>query len=234
MSKVACFFGGDFVYGTYCTSWGGWVGYVYEAEKKNGKDFIAFNQSMPEASVDDVARIWQSEMDNRNAEVAVVCLSRLSMLSKNEENDSYYLDEKTIPAVEELMTQMKAKTNVLWVGVVPALAVKINDDLKTRSTINNALEELNKKYAEIADKLDIAYLDVFKHLFSDGEWRDSLEKSGGFLPVDSGYKRIANIFHKWFDWRYWMDDLKKDEEIEAHKKLYSKNNSFPYTPPPVR
>ena len=129
MSKVACFFGGDFVYGTYCTSWGGWVGYVYEAEKKNGKDFIAFNQSMPEASVDDVARIWQSEMDNRNAEVAVVCLSRLSMLSKNEENDSYYLDEKTIPAVEELMTQMKAKTNVLWVGVVPALAVKINDDL---------------------------------------------------------------------------------------------------------
>lgn len=187
-----CYVGDSFVNGTGDPTKLGWTGRLSESSQNNNLDITHYNLGIRRETSEDILKRWELE-----------CQSRLPQVSENKVVFSFGVNdtviengqirvslENSIENAKTILLNASKKYDVIMIGMPP-----INDDEQ-----NERIKELDRKYYELCNELNIPYLSIFNRLVHDKIWRDEVALNDGAHPRDKGYYILANFIKNWSGW----------------------------------
>jgi lysophospholipase L1-like esterase len=107
--------------------------------------------------------------------------------------------EKSIALTKKILIDAKSWLPTLMIGPIPVIdAMQPFNSGAGIFEFNNArIAHYNNSYKELADQLDVPYLDVFNTLKSNSIWAASQTMNDGIHPQHDGYKLLANYIQSW-------------------------------------
>jgi lysophospholipase L1-like esterase len=187
-----CYVGDSFVNGTGDPTKLGWTGRLSESSQNNNLDITHYNLGIRRETSKDILKRWELE-----------CQSRLPQVSENKVVFSFGVNdtviengqirvslENSIENAKTILLNASKKYDVIMIGMPP-----INDDEQ-----NERIKELDRKYYELCNELNIPYLSIFNRLVHDKIWRDEVALNDGAHPRDKGYYILANFIQNWSGW----------------------------------
>ncbi len=187
-----CYVGDSFVNGTGDPTRLGWTGRVSASSQNNNLDITYYNLGIRRETSEDILKRWELE-----------CQLRLPKVSENKVvfsfgvNDTVIEDgqrrvslENSIENARTILLKASKQYDVIMIGMPP-----INDDEQ-----NKRIKELDSKYQELCNALNIPYLSTFNRLLHDKVWRDEVALNDGAHPRDKGYEILADFVKNWSGW----------------------------------
>ncbi len=187
-----CYVGDSFVNGTGDPTRLGWTGRVSASSQNNNLDITYYNLGIRRETSEDILKRWELE-----------CQLRLPKVSENKVvfsfgvNDTVIEDgqrrvslENSIENARTILLKASKQYDVIMIGMPP-----INDDEQ-----NKRIKELDSKYQELCNALNIPYLSTFNRLLHDKVWRDEVALNDGAHPRDKGYEILADFIKNWSGW----------------------------------
>ncbi len=187
-----CYVGDSFVNGTGDPTKLGWTGRLSESSQNNNLDITYYNLGIRRETSEDILKRWELE-----------CQLRLPKVSENKVvfsfgvNDTVIEDgqrrvslENSIENARTILLNASKQYDVIMIGMPP-----INDDEQ-----NKRIKELDSKYQELCNALNIPYLSTFNRLLHDKVWRDEVALNDGAHPRDKGYEILADFVKNWSGW----------------------------------
>jgi acyl-CoA thioesterase-1 len=107
-----------------------------------------------------------------------------------EEGEPRVPPEISVDNVCAILAAAAARRNTIMVGPPP-----IDDD-----ALNERVERLAARYADVARTLDVPFIDLFTPLFADEAYRTEVAANDGAHPRSAGYVRMAEIVRASEDW----------------------------------
>jgi lysophospholipase L1-like esterase len=89
-----------------------------------------------------------------------------------------------------ILLNASKKYNVIMIGMPPIADAEQNESIK----------ELDRKYHEPCNELNVPYLSIFNRLLHDKIWKDDVALNDGAHPRDKGYDILANFIKNWSGW----------------------------------
>lgn len=208
-----CFVGDSLTAGTFDDEFLGWPGRVCQAERARGFDVTVYNLGIRSDTSELIAARWRRECENR---LPAIFDGRI-VLSFGQ-NDSAMLPNgevrvplsKSIATSRKLVMDVSAWRPTLWLGPIPTpdgrQPFRLSADIAYFFE-NSRTGQYNGAYRELAEELNIPYLDLFTALSNDEEWATIQHEGGdGVHPPARGYARISEIVQTWPAWRQWWGD----------------------------
>lgn len=187
-----CYIGDSFVNGTGDPTKLGWAGRLSQSSQDNNLDITHYNLGIRRETSEDILKRWELE-----------CQSRLPKVSENKVVFSFGVNdtviengqrrvalEKSIENTRAILLKASKLYDVIMIGMPP-----INDDAQ-----NQSIKELDSKFQDLCNELNIPYLSTFNRLLHDKVWRDEVALNDGAHPRDKGYEILANFIKNWSGW----------------------------------
>jgi acyl-CoA thioesterase-1 len=106
---------------------------------------------------------------------------------------------ESVASAERILTQAKSLCPVLFMGP-PAV------ELEDRAHSFARLSELSRRYAQLAARLDVPYLDLFGLTLESAAWAAAVQRGDGVHPDADGYALLARFIGAWPAWQAWWSD----------------------------
>lgn len=187
-----CYVGDSFVNGTGDPTKLGWTGRLSASSQNNNLDITHYNLGIRRETSEDILKRWELE-----------CQFRLPKALENKVVFSFGVNdtviengqrrvslENSIENAKTILLNASRKYDVIMIGMPPISDVKQNESIK----------ELDGKYHELCNELNIPYLSIFNRLVHDKIWKDEVALNDGAHPRDKGYEILANFIKNWSSW----------------------------------
>lgn len=187
-----CYVGDSFVNGTGDPTKLGWTGRLSASSQNNDLDITHYNLGIRRETSEDILKRWELE-----------CQPRLLKDSENKVVFSFGVNdtviengkrrvslENSIENARTILLNASKKYNVVMIGMPP-----MNDDAQ-----NKNIRELDGKYQELCNELNIPYLSIFNRLVHDQIWKDEVALNDGAHPRNKGYEILADFIKNWSGW----------------------------------
>jgi lysophospholipase L1-like esterase len=187
-----CYVGDSFVNGTGDPVKLGWTGRLSTVSQMNDLDITHYNLGVRRETSEDILKRWESE-----------CRPRLPKGSENKIIFSFGVNDtviengqrrvslaNSIKNAESILSSASKMYDVSMIGVPP-----IDDDEQ-----NIRIKELDRKYQELCEKLNIPYLSIFNKLYDNEVWREEISLNDGAHPGSKGYEILSNFIKDWDGW----------------------------------
>lgn len=191
-----CFFGDSFVNGTGDPECLGWTGRICAAACQQGYDITYYNLGIRRQTSTQIKDRWLDEASYRlSSEFDSRVVFSFGVNDTTIENGKTRVDFSTsIENLFHILDSAKSMFPVLMVGPPPTL----------ESEQNKRIARLSAKYADVCQKINIAYLDTFTKLHSSTIWWQEAAANDGYHPGAGGYTELANIVQNWSSWLSWL------------------------------
>jgi len=191
-----CFFGDSFVNGTGDPECLGWAGRICAAACQQGYDITYYNLGVRRQTSTELKNRWLKEASCRlSSEFDSRVVFSFGVNDTTLENGKTRVDFSTsIENLSHILNTAKQMFPVLMVGPPPT------PDREQ----NNRIARLSAEYAQVCQKIDIAYLDIFTQLQSSTIWFQEVAANDGYHPGAGGYTELANIVQSWSSWLSWF------------------------------
>ena len=210
-----CFVGDSVTNGTGDPDCRGWPGRLSAAlVNAHGHDVTCYNLGIRAETSSQIGTRWLNE-----------CTSRLPghvragitfMFGLNDSADALGADgdgARRVPLAQSLdnaqsmMSAAKERWPVLWLGPTPVR--RDNPIINPGKGVSyqffaDRAAELNGHFSDLANRLDIPYLDCHGMLNGSVEWDRTLETGDGVHPTADGYVHLAQLIESWQPWRRWF------------------------------
>ena len=187
-----CYVGDSFVNGIGDPTKLGWTGRLSASSQNNNLDITHYNLGIRRETSEDILKRWELE-----------CQARLPKGLENKVVFSFGVNdtviengqrrvslENSIANAKTMLLNASKKYDVIMIGMPP-----INDDEQ-----NESIKELDSKYQELCNGLNIPYLSIFNRLRHDKIWKEEVTLNDGAHPRDKGYEILANFINNWNAW----------------------------------
>ncbi len=205
-----CFIGDSLVLGTGDEKYLGWPGRVMQRERAAGHDVTMYNTGIRGDTTPMIEARWRAEAEARLPEENP-CALVFSFGCNDMAMENGILrnsPEDAVASARRMIGEASAWLPTLWVGPLP-----VNDDdmpfssapgrQRFMSSSRNA--QLSDMFEQVADELNVPYLDLFTPVASDPNWSAHYIKGDGVHPRGGGYDIIAEHIIGWDAWRKWFD-----------------------------
>lgn len=206
-----CFVGDSITNGTLDGDYLGWPGRLCMAERAAGHDLTLYNLGVRADTSAHIAERWQEECAVRlpdHTPGALVFAFGVNDAADEQGVGIRVPQEASVANARTILSTARAWKPTLWIGpapidetrqpLVPAPGVAYAFD-------NTRTSELSRAYAELAEELEIPYLDLFTPLAASAAWAEALAGGDGVHPPAAGYAEIADRVRAWPAWRAWLD-----------------------------
>ena len=179
-----CFVGDSFVNGTEDETALGWAGRLCAAAMAKGVPLTYYNLGIRRETTADILLRWEKECRCR---LPKFCDGRIvfscGVNDVTEENGKPRVEHNaSCSNLREILVEGRKYPSIL-VGPPP-----VDDDM-----LNDRIERLSKSFADIAESLDVPYIELYSSLIGDKVYRSEVAKQEGSHPRSGGYKKIAKI-----------------------------------------
>ncbi|MCW5731412.1 MAG: hypothetical protein KIT20_11680 [Alphaproteobacteria bacterium] len=210
LSRI-CFLGDAFVTGAGDEEALGWVGRLARHEWRGNHDITIYNLGIRGNSTRDIGARWREEVARRLPPAANGRL--VFMFGGNDAKEVVGKGievpiEESAANAEALMREASSLLPTLWIGLIPMNDTKPYPQLLAgpRFAFSNARQaEYNERYARIAERIGVPFLDLHTPLMRDRRWQDLTQAGDGSNPAGEGYQLIADMIAAWPAWRAWFD-----------------------------
>jgi acyl-CoA thioesterase-1 len=187
-----CYVGDSFVNGTGDPTKLGWSGRLSSNSQNNNLDITHYNLGVRRETSEDIMKRWEVECNSRLPQVSenIVVFSfgvNDTMIENGQRRVSL---ESSIENAKTILLKASKEYDVIMIGMPP-----INDDEH-----NKRIKELDDKYQELCNKLNIPYLSIFNRLVHDPIWKEEVSLNDDAHPRDKGYEILANYITNWNGW----------------------------------
>jgi len=205
-----CFIGDSYVNGTGDPEALGWRGRAVAAALARGRSLTHYDLGVRGDTSEMVAARWRREAEARLPEGSDGRLVISFGL-----NDAAFLHgsglrvppERSQAVAAAMLEEAAAWKPTLWVGPPPA-----NEQMSpmtplpgmTVSFSDERVAELNGRYAAVAERLAIPYLDLFSTVRGNADYSRSQREGDGLHCGAVGYRMLAERFDAWAAWRKWL------------------------------
>ncbi|MBL8673133.1 MAG: GDSL family lipase [Alphaproteobacteria bacterium] len=206
-----CFMGDAFTVGAGDESVLGWVGRVAQYEWGRGHDVTVYNLGIRGDSTRAMRPRWRREAEARLPPTANARLVFAFGGNDAKETVGQGIEvpiEESAENAQAILSEAKAWKPTLWIGLIPMAETKPYPQLLAgpQYRFSNARQaEYNARYAAIAAKIGVPFLDLHSPLLADADWERLSQAGDGSNPTAEGYARIAGMVAAWPAWRRWFD-----------------------------
>jgi lysophospholipase L1-like esterase len=205
-----CFVGDSITNGTLDGDFLGWPGRLCMAEQAAGHDLTLYNLGVRADTSADIAARWLEECRLRlpdHVHGALVFAFGVNDAAEQEGAGLRVPLAESVENARSILTEAKAMKPTLWIG--PSPVDESRQPIRPGPGVayhfdNERTAALNRAYADLADRLAIPYLDLYKPLAASGVWKESLAAGDGVHPSAPGYALIADRVRAWEAWREWF------------------------------
>ena len=202
-----CFVGDSYIAGTGDADCLGWVARVCRGAWVRGDRVSFYNLGVRGDTSELIAARWRSECWSRLPEVApgrVVFSFGINDVAERVGAGLRVQPERSLSVAEAMIREVSRLWPTLWIGPPPA-----NEAMSPMSPLpglayefrNDRLLTLNRRYADLAHRLEVPYLDIAKPLSSNARYMQSLVEGDGMHCSGEGYGLIAELVDAWPEWR---------------------------------
>ncbi len=208
------FIGDSITHGTGDETLLGWPHRVGQTEVARGHDITVYNLGIRADTSGLVAERWEAECRPRlkpglNCATVFAIGINDSAFEKSDAMDGQRIERaRSLEIIGGMLGTAEEFGPVLWIGPTPVVEAMM-PITRLPGVIydfrNDAIEEYNRAYIELAAGRGVPYLDLFTPLSIDPEWDAALRKSDGLHPNARGYEVMADRIGGWAGWRSLFD-----------------------------
>ncbi len=193
-----CFVGESLVNGTGDSECLGWAGRICQDAFSKGFDITYYNLGVRRETSTELRKRWLQEVSYRlpqqyNGKVVFSFGA----------NDTTIENGKTRVSLQDSITNLRDILSIAK-DLYPVLVVSappIDDEEQ-----NKRISELSQEFAQVCNKFNVPYLDVFPQLLKSDSWMNEVKKYDGAHPRAAGYQVFAEIIKNWQGWLNWLDN----------------------------
>jgi len=208
-----CFVGDAFTVGAGDETGLGWVGRVVQAEWEGNHDVTAYNLGIRADSTRAIRRRWRAECEARLPHGSHGRLVFMFGGNDAKEVVGAGVDvplEESVDNARAIVSEAVAWCPTLWISLIPMSETKPYPRLLPGAPEyrfdNRRQAQYTQRYAEVAKKLGVSFLDVHTMLMQDPEWEELTQSGDGSNPNAKGYAKLAALISSWSAWRAWFDE----------------------------
>lgn len=206
-----CFFGDSITAGTGDVEFLGWPGRLSALAAADGHDLSSYNLGVRAETSRDIRARWQAEASPRlppHVEGRLVFSFGVNDVAHYNDEGQRISRAESLDNAAAILSAAKETAPCLWIGPTPVRrgGVKIEPGPGVVFDFDRGrTEALSQSFAELADRLDIPFLDVFSPLDRDPDWDRAMAEGDGVHPTADGYARFARLIAQWDAWRAWLN-----------------------------
>jgi lysophospholipase L1-like esterase len=203
-----CFVGDSITHGTGDPKGLGWPGRAHLAAARIGRPFTLYNLGVRGDTSEDVRRRWVGEVSHRlipGTPGAIVFAFGLNDALADASGSWRVQPKRLIENSHAMFQEARRRWPVVVVGPAPV------DDTRPppRSpqqvgpvwlTSNPRVAEASQAIQEVAEGLQVPFLDLFSGLVAEPRWLSAMALSDAVHPA-SGYSLISERFEQWPAWQ---------------------------------
>lgn len=187
------FLGDSLVNGTGDETYLGWTGRVCSAAHNEQLNITHYNLGIRRNTSRDIERRWSQECtlrfthtsDNR---IVLSCGVNDTVIENGKQRVT---TEETLENITKILCEAKSiGYTSLLLSPLPTLDHKHNQRLRM----------LIEEYHELANAIEIPFINVFESLLKNPIYRQALENSDHFHPKSSGYQQVATVIQQQSSW----------------------------------
>lgn len=202
--RVFCF-GDSITLGCNDSSGLGWPGRLGRGLMRGERCVAIYNLGVNGDTSRDIAARWRAEAESRSRNARGLMLFSFGF------NDASRVDGgglqidlcESLACARDLLLEAKSTGATLWIGPTP-LDESVNP-LRTEYaswiTYNLDIGRYDAAYAELAQALEIPYLQLFPRFLQDPRYLRALGAGDRVHPGDDGYAMIAERVASWAAWQ---------------------------------
>ncbi|MDA4847007.1 GDSL-type esterase/lipase family protein [Hoeflea poritis] len=205
-----CFVGDSYINGSGDEQCLGWIGRLCKARFNRQFRLTFYDLGIRGATTDEIRGRWVAECAARfpdGADNRVVLQFGINDVAEIVGSGRRVEEEASVANAEAIAREAASRYPTLWVGVPPANVacspMRPSEGLEIDFSQETAIA-LNRRYAELAAKLGVPYLDIQTPLLADKRYMDSLTKGDRMHCDGSGYAIMADLVDKWDAWADWF------------------------------
>ena len=152
----------------------------------------------------DIAQRWRAEVEarSRNSVGLILFAFGFNDASRPANGELQVEPGESIAAASRLLQAAKSVSEVLWIGPTP-LDESVNPmctEFETWTMYNDEIARYDSAYAQLAQEIDIDYLQLFPDLLNSSRYQAALNAGDKVHPGDDGYAMIAESIASWESW----------------------------------
>jgi acyl-CoA thioesterase I len=204
-----CFIGDSITAGTGDDAYLGWPGRLCAAERARGHDLTNYNLGIRADTTPLVARRWRAECEARlPAEFPAGLVFAFGINDTAEEPSGLRVNPgESARVARAVLGEAVRWKPTLMIGPTPVDETKMPTRVGpvARDLKNARIATASRILEGIATEVGVPYLDLYRLLADDPEFRKSLAAGDGVHPTEEGYALMAARIGAWSGWRHWMD-----------------------------
>ncbi len=197
MDRV-CIIGDSITHGTGDETLLGWAGIVFQEHPT----ITLYNLGVRADTSKLVARRWQAEAQARLPKVQqcglIFSFGTNDAAAELQTGIRVELHE-SIAYAKNILTNAKNWLPSLMIGPIPIIDAMqpFHSGVSVFEFNNTRIATYNAAYRELAEQLEIPYLDVFNSLKTNRTWIASQTSNDGVHPKHDGYQVLADLIKAW-------------------------------------
>ena len=201
-----CFFGDSITVGYSDAEGLGWPGRLCRGLGSGVASTSCYNLAVNGDTSRDIGARWRAETAARSRDGgpgALVFAFGLNDASVRVGEGAQVELEESLAIARDMLSEAMRLAPVLWLGPTP-IDENVNPMVEADVVwdMRNAdIQRYSEAYAELAQRIGVAYLDVTATLIDDHSYTRALAESDGVHPASDGYARIAELVAEWDAWR---------------------------------
>lgn len=210
-----CFVGDSLTTGVGDKRWQSWPQRLCTSERARGYEITPYNLGVRGETSADIRNRWQAECRRRL--IAPWHGGIVFAFGVNDTCDRSGCRrvpfKESIEHAKAMVTQARDWRPTFWIGPAP-VALRPQPLRVTTAGVeyrfrNERIAQLTAAFQAVAADLATPFLDLYGLLNADPYWAEALHASDGVHPVDSGYRRLAEVVRDSVVWRDWVQRSSK-------------------------
>ena len=200
-----CFFGDSITLGANDSEKLGWPGRLTRGLLREDKSVATYNLGINGDTSEHIRNRWRKEFEARSRNeigLLVFAFGFNDAAGLNGNNVQVPLED-SIDNAEQIIREAKKISSLLWIGPTP-LDEAVNPMVTAHASwqmYNQTLARYDQAYAELADSLQVPYLQLFPEFLQSGRYLKALNAGDRVHPGDDGYQMIAESVAAWEPWQ---------------------------------
>ena len=201
-----CFFGDSITVGYTDAEGLGWPGRLCRGLGSGAASTACYNLAVNGDTSRDIGARWRAETEARSrggGPGALVFAFGLNDAAVRVGEGALVDPEESLANATDMLSEAKRLAPVLWLGPTPCdenVNPIVEDDV-VWDMRNADIQRYSEAYAESAERIGVAYLDITATLIDDRRYASALAETDGVHPASDGYARIAELVAEWDAWR---------------------------------
>lgn len=206
-----CFMGDSYINGSGDEGCLGWIGRLCERRFTREVRLTFYDLGIRGATTDEIRGRWKQECQARfpdGADNRVVLQFGINDVAVITGAGRRVEEEASLANAEAIVSACAGLYPTLWVGIPPANVacspMHPSEGMEIDFSQDTAIA-LNRRYAALAEKLGVPYLDIQTPLLADDDYMQSLTKGDRMHCDGSGYAITAGLIDNWPAWSDWFE-----------------------------